>query len=85
MAILDRNRTYYFSEFSEFPQPPEEILGGLGYALPVEALALPTTNQLNYSLLEQLKSSLALPLQLTPLTSEQARREALVSPILFTN
>lgn len=84
MAILDKDKIYYFSEFIDLPQPPEEILAELGFQLRIESLELPTANKSNCSVLDALKSSLWKRLQLTPLTSEQARRETLVSPVLFT-
>ena len=80
MAILERDRIYLFSQFSEFSQPPGEILAELGYDLQVRALTLPTVKVADPSLLQK---SLARRIQLTPLTSEQARREALVAPVLF--
>ena len=81
MAILDRDRTYLFSQFCEFVQPPEEILAELGYALQVRTLELPSANLLDD--FSALQKSLERRLQLTPLTSEQARRETLVAPVLF--
>ena len=80
MAILEANRIYLFSQFAEFGQPPNEILAELGYELIVQVLSLPHQP---VSALEAFQYSLERRIQLTPLTSEQARREALVSPILF--
>lgn len=80
MAILDLDRTYSFIQFSEFSQPPDEILAELEYELHIQALTLPT-GQVNDS--SDLQRSLERRIQLTPLTSEQARRETLVAPVLF--
>jgi hypothetical protein len=80
MAVLEVDRVYNFSQFSEFNQPPEEILAELGYQLQIQTLTLPQATVPEPHALHQ---SLQRRIQLTPLTSEQARREALVAPVLF--
>ena len=80
MTILDTDRLYLFSQFTEFNQPPDEILAELGYALNIESLDLPKAEAIDCN---TLKKVLERRIQLTPLTSEQARRETLVAPILF--
>ena len=80
MPILEADKIYLFSQFTEFGQPPNEILAELGYEWAIESLALPRQPVSNLSEFQQ---SLERRIQLTPLTSEQARRETLVSPILF--
>ncbi|WP_353260238.1 hypothetical protein, partial [Prochlorothrix hollandica] len=60
--------------------PPDEILAELGYQLRVDSLELPKSPTIDCS---TLKNTLERRIQLTPLTSEQARRETLVAPILF--
>ena len=80
MTILENDRLYFFSQFTEFNQPPGEILAELGYQLTIESLSLPRAEAIDSS---TLKKVLERRIQLTPLTSEQARRETLVAPILF--
>jgi hypothetical protein len=80
MSILETDRLYLFSQFTEFSQPPDEILAELGYQLRIESLVLPRTDPVDY---DSLQKSLERRIQLTPLTSEQARRETLVAPVLF--
>ncbi len=80
MPILEADKIYLFSQFSEFSQPPDEILAELGYQSAIQPLSLP---QQTVADLSEFQHSLERRIQLTPLTSEQARREALVSPILF--
>jgi hypothetical protein len=80
MAILETDKIYLFSQFAEFSQPPDEILAKLGYNWAIQPLVLPRRAVADLSGLQR---SLERRIQLTPLTSEQARREALVSPILF--
>ena len=80
MAILEADKIYFFQEFAEFSQPPDEILAELGYQWAIQSLNLPRQEIPDISEFQQF---LERRIQLTPLTSEQARREALVSPILF--
>ncbi len=80
MPILDADKVYFFSQFAELNQPPNEILAELGYNLSIAPLPLPRQPVPDLSDFQQ---SLERRIQLTPLTSEQARRETLVSPVLF--
>jgi hypothetical protein len=80
MTILETDRLYLFSQFTEFNQPPGEILAELGYQLTIDSLDLPKAEAIDC---DNLKKALERRIQLTPLTSEQARRETLVAPILF--
>ena len=80
MPILDADKVYFFSQFAELNQPPNEILAELGYNLAIAPLPLPRQPVPDLS---DFRQSLERRIQLTPLTSEQARREALVSPVLF--
>jgi hypothetical protein len=80
MAILENDRIYLFSQFAEFSHPPDEILAELGYQWAIQPLSLPSCRISDVS---KLRQSLERRMQLTPLTSEQSRRETLVSPILF--
>jgi hypothetical protein len=80
MSILETDKIYLFSQFTEFSQPPDEILAELGYQWVIQSLDLPQKPTPD---LRDFQQSLERRIQLTPLTSEQARRETLVSPILF--
>ncbi len=80
MPILEADKIYLFSQFTEFSQPPDEILAELGYRWIIQSSELPQRSTPDLS---QFRQSLERRIQLTPLTSEQARRETLVSPILF--
>jgi hypothetical protein len=80
MPILETDKIYLFSQFTEFNQPPDEILAELGYQWAVQPLVLPRQPAPD---LAEFQHLLERRMQLTPLTSEQARRETLVSPILF--
>jgi hypothetical protein len=81
-AILDREQTYTFSKYFELNADPEEIFAELGVRLESQSLELPKMLQLP-DFLTMLDARIRRGLQLIDLTTEVARREILISPILF--
>lgn len=80
--ILQEEREYTFRSYFEMSYPPEEILAELGYKLIRSRLSLPKTEkQLEH--LSQLQERIERTLTRVSLTSETARRETLVAPILI--
>ena len=69
MTILETDRLYLFSQFTEFNQPPDEILAELGYQLSIEFPSLPMADPVDCSALQTL---LEWRIQLTPLTMESS-------------
>jgi len=80
--ILQEEREYTFRSYFEMTYPPEEILAELGYKLVRSRLLLPKTEKHLDNLLE-LQNRLERTLTRVTLTSETARRETLVAPILI--
>ncbi|MCC5620315.1 hypothetical protein [Nostoc sp. CHAB 5715] len=80
--ILQEDREYTFRSYFEMTYEPEEILAELGYALVRSRLSLPKT-QNPLDRLEELKDRIERTLPRVSLTSETARRETLVAPILL--
>jgi hypothetical protein len=80
--ILQEEREYTFRSYFEMTYPPEEILAELGYKLVRSRLSLPTTEKHLDHLLE-LQNRIERTLTRVSLTSETARRETLVAPILI--
>ncbi|MFN6461171.1 MAG: hypothetical protein RMZ41_004920 [Nostoc sp. DedVER02] len=80
--ILQEDREYTFRSYFEMTYEPEEILAELGYALVRSRLSLPTT-QKPLDRLEELRDRIERTLPRVSLTSETARRETLVAPILL--
>ncbi|MHC5821488.1 MAG: hypothetical protein ACYT04_37880 [Nostoc sp.] len=80
--ILQEDREYTFRSYFEMTYEPEEILAELGYALVRSRLSLPKT-QKPLDRLEELKDRIERTLPRVSLTSETARRETLVAPILL--
>ena len=78
-TILKSDRSYAFADYFELNYPIEEIIGELGYQYALTRLTLPTgridTDRLKATFYKQLPH--------VALTSETARREVLVAPVLL--
>ncbi len=81
-AILDPTQTYTFSKFFELNADPEELFAEFGVQLENQNLTLPRSTQ-TPSFLASLEARINRSLQLIDLTTEIARREMLIAPILF--
>jgi hypothetical protein len=81
LKILQENANYSFRSYFELPNDPDEILAEFGYTLKQARLQLPQTSRSLDGLLE-LQQSLEAILPYVQLTSETAKREILVAPIL---
>jgi hypothetical protein len=80
--VLQQGESYSFRSYFEMNAEPEEILADLGYTLLRSRLELPTNPQpLPWE--QDLKRRLERSLTVVSLTSETARRETLVAPILL--
>lgn len=82
MKILDPDATYTFRSFFEMPYDPDEILAEFGYSYTQARLSLPTTNRSLIGL-DALKTQIEETLPYVQLTSETAKREVLVAPVLL--
>jgi hypothetical protein len=81
-AILDPNQTYTFSKFFELNADAEELFAEFGVRLENQNLGLPQASQ-TPPFLATLEARINRSLQLIDLTTEIARREMLIAPILF--
>lgn len=81
-SILDLNQTYTFSKYFELNADPEELFAELGVKLESQNLDLPKALR-SPQFLSGLESRINRGLQLIDMTTEIARREILISPILF--
>jgi hypothetical protein len=80
--ILQEDQSYTFRSYFEMNAEPEDILADLGYCLLTARLTLPmTAHPLPWA--SALQQRLEQSLQVVSLTSEAARRETLVAPILL--
>ena len=81
-SILDLNQTYTFSKYFELNADPEELFAELGVKLESQNLNLPKALR-SPQFLSALEARINRGLQLIDVTTEIARREILISPILF--
>jgi hypothetical protein len=82
LKILQEDQSYTFRSYFEMTAEPEEILADLGYTLRSARLALPMT-ETDLSWVGELRQRVERSLTVVTLTSETARRETLVAPILL--
>lgn len=81
-AILQPGQSYTFRQYFEMNYEPEDILAEFGYSLKRSPLNLPLSSA-NLDRLENLRSRIEESLPYISLTSEAARRELLIAPILL--
>jgi hypothetical protein len=80
--VLQEDASYTFRSYCEMSAEPEDILADLGYQLLTARLVLPKTGTL-LGWEKELQARLERSLMVVTLTSEMARRETLVAPILL--
>ena len=80
--ILQPEANYTFRSIFELPNDPDEILAEFGYTYQQQRLTLPKTTR-SISGLEELRSQIESSLPYVQLTSEVAKREVLIAPILL--
>jgi hypothetical protein len=80
--ILQADQSYTFRSYFEMSAEPEDILFDLGYTLRTARLSLPMT-QVSLAWTAALRDRLEQSFTVVTLTSETARRETLVAPILL--
>ncbi len=80
ISILKEDESYTFRSYFEMPYEPDEILAQFGYRLEMVELELPTAPAPPQT--QTLKDRIRKLLPLVSLSSETARRELLVAPVL---
>jgi len=80
--ILHPEASYTFRSFFELPNDPDEILAEFGYGYTQARLSLPRTSQ-SLPGLADLQTQIEATLPYVQLTSETAKREVLVAPVLL--
>lgn len=82
-TILEPGKSYTFSNYFEMAYEPDDILAELGFSLQRASLTLPRV-ETALDQIESLKSEIQRRLPYVSLTSEAARREVLIAPIVLT-
>ncbi len=80
--LLDKDANYTFRSYFELPNDTDEVLAEFGYAYTQARLTLPRTTE-PLSNIGTLKAQIEATLPYVQLTSETAKREVLVAPILI--
>jgi hypothetical protein len=81
-SILEPGKSYTFRNYFEMTDEPDDILAEFGFSLQRRSLNLPKSNT-NLDQLTELKNSIQRRLPYVSLTSEAARREILIAPIVL--
>jgi hypothetical protein len=81
-AILQPGQSYTFRQYFEMSYEPEDILAEFGYTLQRSPLTLPQSTA-DLDRLDNLKTRIQQSLPYISLTSEAARRELLIAPLLL--
>ncbi len=81
LKILQEGANYSFRSYFELPHDPDEILAEFGYHLKQARLTLPQTAR-SLDGIPALQQTLEATLPFVQLTSETAKREILVAPVL---
>jgi len=82
IPVIEPNQSYTFADYCKLNSEPEEILEYFGYKFQSKSLILPTT-QLHLDRLTELKTRIEESLPYISLTSETARREFLIAPVIL--
>lgn len=82
IKILESGRDYDFNSYFDLPYDQDDILAEFDYKIIREELSLPKTNQ-DLEVIKELKQKIRDILPFVSLSSETARRETLVSPLLL--
>lgn len=80
--VLEPGGSYTFRSYFEMPYEPEDILAEFGYRLERSLITLPETTA-ELPQIEPLQQKLRQRLRYVSLTSEAARREILIAPVLL--
>jgi hypothetical protein len=82
-SILEAGKSYTFCNYFEMAYEPDDILAEFDVTLERRSLTLPKASG-NFDQIAALKNSLQSRLPYVSLTSEAARREILIAPIVLT-
>ncbi len=82
-SIFQENRKYTFSDYFAMTNPTEEIVAEFGYSFSIEVIDLPLSNNYNPEIIENLNQTYYTIIPKITLTSEIAKREFLVAPLIL--
>lgn len=81
-SILEPGKSYIFRNYFEMPYEPDDILAEFGYSLELTTVDWPSSS-IPSEPIQLLKKNIQRRLPYVRLTSEAARREVLISPLVL--
>jgi hypothetical protein len=82
--FFKEGKKYTFSDYFEMGNPTEEIVAALGYAFVTQAVALPRLQTVSQETAERISSTYYALLPKISLSSETAKREVMIAPVLHS-
>lgn len=82
--FFKEGKKYTFSDYFEMGNPTEEIVVALGYAFFTQAVALPRLQAVSQETAERISSTYYALLPKISLSSETAKREVMIAPVLHS-
>ncbi|AOY80237.1 hypothetical protein BJP36_10205 [Moorena producens JHB] len=82
-SIFKENRKYTFSDYFAMTNPTEEIVGEFGYSFAIEVIDLPKSTNYDLDIIQQLNHTYYTIIPKISLTSEIAKREFLIAPLIL--
>ncbi|EGJ34176.1 MULTISPECIES: hypothetical protein [Moorena] len=82
-SIFKENRKYTFSDYFAMTNPTEEIVGEFGYSFGIELIDLPKSSNYDLDIIQQLNHTYYTIIPKISLTSEIAKREFLIAPLIL--
>jgi hypothetical protein len=82
-SIFKENKRYTFSDYFDMTAPTDEIVAEFGYSFGIEMLELPQVTHPNPEAVQRLNELYYAILPRISLTSEMAKREFLIAPLIL--
>ncbi len=83
-SIFKEGKKYTFSDYFEMGNPTEEIVAALGYTFFTQAVAFPRSQAVCQETMERISSTYYALLPKISLSSETAKREVMIAPVLHS-
>ncbi len=80
--IFTEGKKYSFSDYCEMGKPEDEIINSLGYSFSVQEIHLPQSTEIDREVTENLRSLYYAIIPKVSVSSESAKRELMIAPIL---
>jgi hypothetical protein len=81
-TIFKKDKKYTFSDYFEMRNPTAEIVAELGYSFVTQNLTLPKSEEIDETLIENLRTSYYAIIPKISVNSEAAKREVMIAPLL---